>query len=111
LRSECERLYATIREDILATLSRTRTEKNVTQYMFTNYLYLQGKIINERISRRHFSVAVASPKSICRAIEQPSRKLICINDVKISEERYVTMHSMLHETFQKRFPNKSKYEI
>ena len=111
LRSECERLYMTIREDILATLSRTRTEKNVTQYMFTNYLYLQGKIINERISRRHFSVAVASPKSMCRAIEQPSRKLICINDVKISEERYATMHRMLHETFQKRFPRKSKYEI
>lgn len=111
LRSECERLYESVREDILATLSRTRSEKNVTQYLFVNYMYLQGKIINERISKHHFSVAIASSKSICRAIEEPKRSLICINDVKIREDRYVEMHSAIHNAFQKRFPQKSKFEL
>ena len=111
LRSECERIYELMREEIFATLSRTRSEKNVTQYMFVNYMYLQGKIINERISKRHFSIAIAPCKLICRAIERPRRKLICINDVKISDERYAMLHSMIHQAFKNRFPRKSKYEI
>ncbi len=110
LRSECEQVYEAMRDEIFATLSRTRTEKNVTQYLFLDYMYLQGKIINERISKGHYSVAIASSKSICRAIEHPRRKLICINDVKISDERYATMHHSIHEAFQNRFPRKSKYE-
>lgn len=111
LRSECETLYESMREEILATISRTRNEKNVTQYLFTIYIYLKGKIINERISKSHFSVAIASSKSICNAIENPRRKLICINDVKISDERYEEMHSMIHRAFENRFPRKSKYEL
>lgn len=111
LRSECEYLYDILRDEIRGTISRTRTARNVTQYLFLDYMYLQGKLINERISKRHFSVAIASVKSICRAIESPQRKLICINDVKINDERFLKMHSMIHRAFENRFPQKSKYEL
>lgn len=110
LRSECSRLYEMYKQQICATLSRTRTAENVTQYLFIDYMYLQGKIINERQSKRHFSVAIASVDRLCQSIVRPTHRLICINDVKLSEERYAMMHRRIHEAFEQRFPDKSKYE-
>lgn len=111
LRSEQERVYRLVESDIVASLTPTRTAKNVTQYLFTNYLYLQGKIIPRRQPRKHFSVAVASVDKIRSFLENPDRRLVCINDVKLSEERYNEMRQMLHSTFEKMFPQRSKYEI
>ena len=96
--------------EIVDTLTPTRTAKNVTQYLFTNYLYLQGKIIPRRQPRKHFSVAVASVDKIRRFLENPDRRLVCINDVKLSEERYSEMRDMLHASFERMFPQKSKFE-
>jgi len=111
LRSEQQRIYELLREDILSSLTPTREAKNITQYMFTNYLYLQGKIVNRRQSRKHFSVAVASVDKIRKFLLNPNRKLVCINDVKLSEERYAEMRNMLHNTFEELFPKPSKYEV
>lgn len=110
LKSENARLYEQMKSEILSSLTRIRNSKNFTQYLYTDYLYLQGKIIPERLSKQHFSVGITSAKRLRRFIEQPTRKLVCVNDVKLSEERYLSLRATLHEAFERRFPQKSRFE-
>ena len=111
LRSESAEVYNALKDEILSSLTPKRTAGNVTQYLYTDYLYLKGRIIARRQPRRHFSVGIASPEKVSAYLLNPDRKLVCINDVKLSEERFQKMHTALHEAFQKVFPAKSKYEI
>ncbi len=106
LRSENETVYEAIR----ASLTPIRTSRNITQYLFTNYLYLKGLIINRRQPRRHFSMGVASPGRIKKFLLNPDRRLACINDVRLSDERYNEMREMMLTSFETRFPQKCKYE-
>lgn len=110
LKSECEALYLAIESDIRNSLTRTRTDKNPCQYLFLDYMFFKGKIINERLSKKHFSVGVTSMKVLCKFISQPTHKLACINDVKLSEKRYHELRSALLNTLEERFPDMSKFE-
>ncbi len=110
IRKECETIYNLLENEIKASLTRTRTEKNITQYMFTVYSYLKGKIINEKIAKKHFSAAVTSPYKIAKFINKPDCGLICINDVKLSSGRFTEFKEVLHNSFQAKFPKKSIYE-
>lgn len=111
LKSECEKLYKTIEPQIKASLTRVRSKENITQYLFTNYLYLQGKIVNERQSKKHFSAAVTFGCQLRNFIKNPTRKLVCINDVKLSQKRYLEMRRMVLSAFEERFPVKSRFEL
>lgn len=110
-RSECRMAYEAVKEDILATLSRTRRAENITQYLFTDFAYLKGRIIKRRQPSRHFSMAVATPEKIESYLRKPERGLVCINDVQLSDKQYREMHDMLHRVFREIFPEKSKFEI
>ena len=111
LKSECIGLYNTVKDELLASLTRVRSEKNINQYIFLDYMYLKGKLINERISAKHFSVGVATESQLRSFVENPSRKMTCINDVNVKEERYHTLRTALLAAFEKRFPTKSQYEL
>jgi hypothetical protein len=74
-------------------------------------MYLRGKIINERLSKKHFSVGVASAKKLHEFITHPTHKLTCINDVQLSEERYIELRTALLDAFESVLPNKSKFEL
>ena len=111
LKSEIKSVYDKLETDILGSMTPTRTEKNLNQYLYLDYMYLNGKIINERQSKKHFSVAWVSASKLRKFIEQPTHKLTCINDVHLSEERYTVLRTTLIEAFERRMPNKSKYEI
>ena len=110
LKSENEWLYNKMKTKILGSLSQTRQSQNVTQYIFTNSLFLKGLIIDERQSKKHFSMAVAGESKIQSFIENPTRKLMCINDVKLSDERYNAMRQMIHTEMERQFTQTSKYE-
>lgn len=109
-RSECRKAYEAVKEDILRTLSRTRRAENITQYLFTDYAYLKGRIIKHRQPSRHFSMGVASADTIANYLLNPSRALVCINDVQLSDKQYREMHSTLINALESCFPKKSKYE-
>lgn len=110
LKSECEKLYNSVEKEIKDSITITREENNLNQYMFLDYLYYQDKAINRKQSKKHFSVAVTSPKSISKFIQYPDKKLICINDVSISEKRYTEIRAAILDSFEKKFPNPSKFE-
>lgn len=111
LKSECENVFSKAEEDINASLTRTRKGNNISQYLFLDYMYLKGKLINRRLSKKHFSLGIASESKICRFLENPTHKLTCINDVQMSEESFRSTQKMLLDTFEKVFPRKSKFEI
>lgn len=110
LKSECEKMCGIVAEDIAASYTRTREGRNYNQYMFTDYLFYQGKALSEKISSKHLSVAVSSASRIRKAIEAPSRNLICINDVRLSEKRYEKLRNTVIDAFEKKFPQKSRFE-
>ena len=111
LRSLCKEVYDKASTDIKASLTTTRTASNYTQYLFLDYMYLNRKVINEKIDKKHFSTAIASAEKIRNFIKAPTRKMVCINDVHLGEEQYKKLHAAITEAFEKRFPKKSKYEL
>ena len=110
LREQSETAYTSVEQDILPTLSRTRTEQNVNQYFFLDYLYYKGLVVNKKIPKKHFSVAISTPKQLSEFILNPTRQFVCINDVKLSESKYNEMNRAIIDAFEKRFPNISRFE-
>ena len=90
--------------------SKIRNSENLNQYLFLDYMYLKGRLVNKRLSKKHFSVGVVSAKKLHQFITKPSHKLVCVNDVQLSEERYNELRNALLNAFEERFPQKSKYE-
>lgn len=110
IRPLCEELYETHKEEILGTLTRTRTAGNLTQYMYLNYQFYKGRMTRERISAKHCSVAFTSPQKVASYILQPERNILCINDVKLPDDRYQELRDVIHQSFETIFPEKSKFE-
>lgn len=112
LKSQCEELYAKVEDEVRKTsATRTRTEENLNQYLFLDYMNYKGLVIREKISNKHFSVAVASPDSLRDFLHNPTRNLVCINDVRLSEERYEQLRGAILDAFQSTFPSKSRFEL
>lgn len=111
LKSEVKKVYELAKAQILSSMTNIRSSKNLNQYLFLDYMYLKGKLINERLSKKHFSVGLVSADKLRKFIEYPTHKLTCINDVKLSDKRYHSLRTALIEAFEKVFPQKSKYEI
>lgn len=111
LRSASAELYDKEQEEIRRTSAcRVRNENNVTQYIFLNYLYFKGRVIPHRISKRHFSVSVASVDKLRDFLLNPTKSMVCINDVKLPDGRYQEMREVIHKAFEASLPDKSKYE-
>lgn len=109
-RRECEDAYEILKNDIEKSLSRTRTEKNISQYYYLDYQYYKGKIIPERLSNKHFSVALATPEGLKSFILNPGKKIMCVNDVHLSEDKYQALRTAMIEAFEQKFPAKSRFE-
>lgn len=111
LKSEVTEIYRLAEEEIMNSFTRTRTSKNLNQYLFLDYMYLKGKIINERLSKKHFSMGIASARQLHEFIGKPTHKLTCINDVQLSDKRYEELQLALLDAFEHAFPRISKYEV
>lgn len=110
LKSQCEEVYSRLETEILQSLTRTRTEDNLNQYLFLDYQYYKGLMIDEKISNKHFSVALTTPEKLYDYILNPTRNLLCVNDVNLSEARYEALRKSMHSALEKRFPSKSRFE-
>lgn len=110
LRSVCEKAFAQVASQILASLTPLRAPQNPNQYLFLDYLYLSGQARARRIANRHLSLASATPAGLAEAIVSPGQQLVCINDVEMSESRFQTLRTAMLEAFAAHFPEKSVYE-
>ncbi len=111
LKSQCEKLYSLVEDDIRKTsATRTRAENNLNQYLFLDYMNYKGLVINEKISNKHFSVALASPDKLRDFLLEPTSSLVCINDVHLKENRYEALKEAMIRAFEQKFPSKSRFE-
>ena len=111
LRSESDAVYRFSEDVIFNVVSRLRTTRNFNQYLFLDYLYYSGKTTGGKISNRHLSPAVHSPATIADNIVNPSAKLLCINDVHLSDEDYEKYRDAVLTAFQTHFPERSRFEL
>ena len=112
LKSECDELYDKVNAEIRVTSAcRTRTAGNLNQYLFLDYMNYKGLVIHKKISNKHFSVSVASPQELKDFLLKPTRNLVCINDVHLSESRYEALRGAILDAFEAAFPEKSRFEL
>lgn len=110
LRSVCEEAFGKEENEILGRISRVREDKNINQYYFLDYQKLSGKTIDGALSKKHFSLAVSSESDIRAFFENPSSKLVGINDTKVSPEKENAIGAMLDDVMNRMFPEKSRFE-
>ncbi|MCM1177558.1 MAG: stealth family protein [Clostridium sp.] len=110
LKSECNEIYGKMSREIISSLSTIRESRNCNQYLYLDYMFYKGLIIDSKIPKKHFSVATAGADKICAFIQNPSKALCCINDVHLSEEKFTKMRDRILEAFEERFPEKSRFE-
>lgn len=111
LKSESDAVYGFSEGKIFEVVSRLRTTRNFNQYLFLDYLYYSGKTTGEKISNKHLSPAVHSPETIADNIVNPSAKLLCINDVHLSDEDYERYRDAVLAAFRTHFPVRSRFEL
>ena len=110
LKSESHKVYDSQKSAVQESLTRVRTEGNVNMTLFLSYMYHQGLVVNKRQSCRHISLAATTPEKLYANIMTPDRKLLCINDVKLSDKRYEEFRNVMIEAFEACFPIKSRFE-
>lgn len=111
IKSECEVLFEKMEGRILSSLSPLRSDGNLNQYVFLDYLYYQGKAISRRLPCKHFSLAASSVDRIASYIDNPDRKVVCINDVRMPDEKFIKCRETLLSAMEKRYPVKSRFEL
>lgn len=111
LRSVCEEISSKEAERIAASVSPVRREDNLNFCLFTDYAFYTGRTFDKRVSNKHFSTAVAAPDRICSFIGSPTADFACINDVNMSDEKFLLFRDHLLEAFGNAFPAKSRFEL
>jgi hypothetical protein len=109
-KSECEEVLRLAEKEIKESIGMLRSENDYGQYLFLDYLYYKGKAISRRLSKKHFSVALLSTSTIRKFILHPTRKLVCINDVRLSAKRYEKLRQVIIKAFESRLPSPSRFE-
>ena len=110
LKSACDELYSKAEKEIISISTPLREDFNVNQYLYLDYMYYSGRAVSRRLSNTHISLAIASLEKVRRCIMAPRTKLVCINDVSMSEKKFQTYQSGILDAFETRFPNKSRFE-
>ena len=105
LKSACEEVSALMEKQFHESMSPVREEYNILQYVFLDYLYYKGKAVNQRHSNKHYSLAAASASKIAAFLAAPSTDFVCINDVQMSEDRYLKTRKVLLDSFEKLLPS------
>ena len=110
LRSSNEEVYAKVQVPLEQSITMLRTNGNANQYVYPDYLYYTGRVIDRPLPTQHCSMAVHSADKIAAHILHASKSIICINDVSMSGDKEADMRLKLHRAFESRFPGKSRFE-
>jgi hypothetical protein len=111
LKSVCDELYSKAEEEIVKISTPLREDFNVNQYLYLDYMYYTGRAVSRPLSNTHISLAITSLAKVRRCILHPKTKLVCINDVSMTEKRFQTFQSGILDAFETRLPNKSRFEL
>ncbi len=110
LRSVSANIYNLVENQLSSHITPLRRQDNCNQYLYTDYLYYIGQVIEQPIPTKHCSMAVYSGSKIADAILHCQRNIICINDVDMSLEKEKSMKEAILQAFEQKFPLPSHFE-
>ena len=111
LRSEAKALFTRAEQEIFASVTPIRDPKNFNGSIYQDYLYYGGKTGPARATGKFFSLALHDAGKIADYICAPKRQFVCINDVQMDDAKFQRCRDRLTAAFEKRFPNKSRFEL
>lgn len=93
--------------------SRFRKEVSLNQYIFRYWQFASNRFYPAKMkSGKSISLSVGSVKEVCRILEEGKLKSLCLNDSPYcNDEDAVAIERALIETFEKKFPKKSMFEL
>lgn len=92
------------------TISTLRASTNVNQYIYAYWHYFTDNYIPETIKYNYFELMETTFSEIADTIATTTYQMVCLNDSdKIKS--YPKLRQQLQDCFEKKFPNKCKYEI
>lgn len=110
LRSKSEEAYNICEKEIRASITTIRSDANMNQYFYTDYLYYSGIYGDKKIPYKYFSFSKNAPKEIYDFINNPTEPIMCLNDGKLSLGTFRNFKRGIIKHFEKYFPNRSKFE-
>lgn len=95
---------------IEASLSAFRTNENMNQYIYTDYMYLTNYYAESAVSFEY--CGAKNPRKLLDTLATSKAQVICINDCAndLLPRQLATLQVLCAKTLEKRLPHKSKYE-
>ena len=109
-KSLCLEVLQKQKERFRSQISKIRTDRNVNQYVFMDYMYLKGETENVSLPYTYTTPKKKSPEEIADLITNSENKAICLNDSGCDENLYDVYEEAILGAFQAKFPEKCKYE-
>ena len=112
LKSDNIELFEILKDDILPTLSRFRTEDDFVHFMYSIYSFLKGNTSNKKMHNLYISSNNFDIEKLYRVIYEDT-KTICVNDInyKKETEQYIKVFMATKKrVLEMKFPDVCKYE-
>lgn len=93
--------------------TRFREEVILNPYIFRYWQFASNKFYPIRLKHiKKYRVIQKDIPKILAGLQDPHIKSLCINDTPLcTDEEFVQYKEAIHQVFDKKFPNKSSYEI
>jgi len=97
-------------ELIPKSVSAIRTSRNVNQYIYAYWYYFTDNYIPETINYKYFEIMDKTLTEILDTLNTTKYQMVCLNDSDRLKD-YVKTRYLLQQGFEKKFPDKCKYEL
>lgn len=98
------------RDALISASSNLRMPKNTNQYIYSYYQYFINDYINETVDYKYFELCDKTIEDAMDNILRSRHKMVCLNDSDRLKD-YARVKYQLQSCFDRKFPNKCKYEL
>ena len=109
-RESLEKVAELCKDQIPKTVSTLRQGKNVNQYIYSYYQYFTGGYENKTVHYKYFEIGDKTIRAITDEILRGEYQMLCLNDSDKMKD-YNRVKFLLTKSFEKKFPDKCKYEV
>lgn len=111
VKSKCNEVLDLLgRDEVLKSTSAFRKDSNFNQYIYTDYMYMTGYYEDSNVAFSYISAKV--PRKMLGDLQTTKSQVICLNDCSLSATTLQLAQTQIlcAQLFERRFPNKCKYE-
>lgn len=110
LKSQCLEVLEKMKDEYREQASVLRTAKNVNQYLFLAYEYLNGKADSHKLPFAYCEPEKSNIHAVATQIETSSKAVLTLNDSKCSPMDYGYCRRVVLAAFSKKLGESCKYE-